>query len=95
MLRRKLGTNERRKEQRGSKREWKAGRKEKWSARGKKKKEKRERKKERKKRRKDLLVFILVNLFGEKDSFSYGRHIRYINREGVEVVSYNTKLDNI
>ena len=39
MLRRKLGTNERRKEQRGSKREWKAGRKEKWSVRGKGKKE--------------------------------------------------------
>ena len=60
-----------------------------------KEKERKKRKKERKKRRKDLLVFILVNLFGERDSFSYGRHIRYINREGVEVVSYNTKLDNI
>ena len=45
------------------------------------------------KRRKDLLVFVLINLFGERDSFSYGRHISYVDREGVEVVSCNTKLD--
>lgn len=64
----------------------------------KKKKKRKEMKSKRqkkhwKKRKKDLLVFILINLFGERYSFSYGRHVRYINREGVEVVSYNTKLD--
>ena len=45
------------------------------------------------KRRQDLLVFVFVNLFGERDSFSDGRHISYVDREGVQIVSCNTKAD--
>lgn len=41
----------------------------------------------------DLLVFVFVSLFCERNSFSYGRHISYVDREGVEVVSCNTKVD--
>lgn len=71
MLRRKLGTNERRKEQRGSKREWKAGRKEKWSVRGKKKKEKRERKKERKEETKEGLTCVHPCQFVWRERFFF------------------------
>ena len=46
-----------------------------------------------KKRRQDLLVLVFVDLFGERDSFSYGRHIRYVNREGIKVISYNIRVD--
>ena len=45
------------------------------------------------KRRQNLLVFVFVNLFRERDSSSYGRHISYVDRERVEVVSCNTKVD--
>lgn len=62
---------------------------------GKENEEGREEKRKRRKRREknDLLVFVFVNLFCERDSFSYGRHITYVDREGVEVVSCNTKVD--
>ena len=60
---------------------------------GKKNEEGREEKRKRRKRINDLLVFVFVNLFCERDSFSYGRHVSYVDREGVEVVSCNTKED--
>ena len=41
----------------------------------------------------NLHVFFLVNLFSKRDSFSYGRHESYVNREGVELVSWNKKVN--
>lgn len=67
--------------------EIKCERKEKKTGKGKENEEGREEKRKRRKRRNDLLVFVFVNLFRERDSFSYGSHISCVDREGVEVVS--------
>lgn len=41
----------------------------------------------------DLFVFVFVSLFCERDFFFYGRYISYVDREGVEVVFCNIKVD--